>query len=64
LAIYQSPKPSRLRQGLVVFAVTLGALLVVYAAAILTVPPKVFRDNVILRLIYEKHTQAVHWFKD
>jgi hypothetical protein len=41
----------------------LAALIAVMSAVIFTLPPKAFRDNVILRLIYEKHTKAVHWFR-
>ena len=63
MSIYKQPTPSRARQCLVVLGVTAGALLLVYVVVLLAVPPKAFRDNVILRLIYEKHTQAVHWFQ-
>jgi len=56
-------KSVTLKNVLLVIIVALAALIAVMSAVIFTLPPKAFRDNVILRLIYEKHTKAVHWFR-
>ncbi|EHM10074.1 hypothetical protein TheveDRAFT_0938 [Thermanaerovibrio velox DSM 12556] len=64
LRMIRKKKESLLKQVLLVFIISLGAAILVMWAAVATVPPKIFRDNVILRLIYEKHTKAVHWFKE
>ncbi len=56
-------KPSWGRQIAVVLAVLATAMALIVLALLFSTPPEVFRDNLILRLIQEKHS-VVHWFSD
>jgi hypothetical protein len=56
-------RPSWGRQIAIVLTVLAAALALIVVALLFSTPPEVFRDNLILRLIREKHS-VVHWFSD
>jgi hypothetical protein len=57
-------KSSLSRQILIIVIVSVVALSLVFFASMYVHPHRIYMENALLRLIYEKHTRSVHWFED